>query len=107
VRKRSSERIAALPRANGGETTSVKCTTVYNTGMDLNISEARRQLLTLVEDLPKEGVTLMKHGKPVARLVPVDPPRKGRFVTVPLLEGKGEPGPLCPTIENPYDLVLP
>ncbi len=49
----------------------------------------------------------MKHGKPVARLVPIDPPRKKRIITLPLLEGKGEPGPLCPTTENPYDLIFP
>ena len=33
-------------------------------------------------------------------------PRKGRYVTGPLIRGKGKRGPLYPTDENPHDLVF-
>ena len=73
---------------------------------DLSITEFRRQCLSLLEDLPEEGIVITKHGQPVARVAPVRPIRKGKRVTVPLLEGKGRPGRLCPNTETPYDLVL-
>jgi len=38
---------------------------------ELPISEARERLLSLVDDLPREGVILTRHGNPVARLTPV------------------------------------
>jgi prevent-host-death family protein len=75
--------------------------------MDLNATELRRQLLPLLDNLPEEGITIIKHGKPVARLLPVKPPAATkRYITGPLLEGKGKPGPLCPTTETPYDLIF-
>jgi prevent-host-death family protein len=73
---------------------------------DLSITEFRRQCLTLLEDLPEEGIIITKHGHPVARVAPVRPVRKGERVTLPLLKGKGKPGPLCPSTETPYDLVF-
>jgi prevent-host-death family protein len=73
---------------------------------DLSITEFRRQCLSLLENLPDEGVVITKHGQPVARVAPVRPERKGERVTLPLLKGKGGPGPLCPSTETPYDLVL-
>ena len=33
--------------------------------------------------------------------------KKGRYVTGALIKGSGQPGPLMPTDENPYDLILP
>ena len=73
---------------------------------DLSITEFRRRCLSLLEDLPEEGIVITKHGQPVARVAPLRPMRKGERVTLPLLKGKGRPGPLCPNTETPYDLVL-
>ena len=73
---------------------------------DLSITEFRRQCLSLLEDLPEKGILITRHGQPVARVVPVRPTRKGERVMLPLLQGKGRPGPLCPNTETPYDLIL-
>jgi len=73
---------------------------------DLSITEFRHQCLALIENLPEEGIVITKHGQPVARVAPVRPARQGKRVTLPLLKGKGKPGPLCPNPETPYDLVL-
>jgi prevent-host-death family protein len=70
---------------------------------NLSITEFRRQCLPLLEDLPEEGIVITKHGRPIARVVPM---RKGERVTLPLLKGKGRPGPLCPNTETPFDLLL-
>jgi hypothetical protein len=35
-----------------------------------------------------------------------DQPSVTERVTLPLLFGKGKPGPLCPDTETPYDLVF-
>jgi hypothetical protein len=32
--------------------------------------------------------------------------RKGKYVTGPMIKGKGKLGPLFPTDENPHDLVF-
>jgi antitoxin (DNA-binding transcriptional repressor) of toxin-antitoxin stability system len=74
--------------------------------MNLNATEVRRRLLSLLDDLPEEGIIISKRGQPIARLTPVKRPRKGRYVKLPLIEGKGSPGPLCPTTGNPYDLLF-
>ena len=73
--------------------------------MQLNISEFRRRVMSLIDDLPEEGVTIMKHGNPVAKLVPAQRQDKGRYITEPPLKGKGKPGPLAPTTKFPngYD----
>lgn len=73
---------------------------------DLSITEFRRRCLSLLEDLPPGGLIVSKRGRPVARITPVRPPRKGRRVDLPLLKGKGRPGPLCPNTETPHDLVF-
>ena len=73
---------------------------------DLSITEFRRQCLSLLENLPEEGVLITKRGQPIARVAPVNPTHKGKRVVLPLLKGKGQPGPLCPDTETPYDLVL-
>jgi antitoxin (DNA-binding transcriptional repressor) of toxin-antitoxin stability system len=49
---------------------------------------------------------ITKRGHPVARVAPLHARRKGERVTLPLLRGKGRPGPRCPNTETPYDLVL-
>ena len=72
---------------------------------DLPITEFRRQCLSLLEHLPPEGLLITKHGKPVAKVTPVAP-QTGERVRLPLLEGKGQPGPLCPDTDTPYDLVF-
>jgi prevent-host-death family protein len=72
----------------------------------MNVTEVRRRILSLLDELPEDGIVITKRGQPVARLIPVKRKRKGRYVTGPLIEGKGTPGPLCPTTENPYDLVF-
>jgi hypothetical protein len=73
---------------------------------ELSITEFRRQCLSLLEDLPEEGLVITKHGPPVARVLRVRPMRKGERVTLPLLKGKGRPGPLRPNTETPYELIL-
>jgi prevent-host-death family protein len=73
---------------------------------DIGITEFRRQCLALLEDLPEEGFVITKRGRPIARVVPMRPMRKGERVTLPLLHGKGRSGPLCPNTETPYGLVL-
>ncbi len=72
---------------------------------DLSATEFRRQCLALLDQLPAEGIIITKHGQPVAKITPVRQ-RRGERVTLPLLEGTGEPGPLCPNTETPYDLVF-
>lgn len=73
---------------------------------DLNITDFRRQCLSLLENLPDKGILITKHGKPLARITPVRRVRGGRRVTLPLLKGKGRPGPLRPNTETPYDLIF-
>lgn len=73
---------------------------------DLNVTEFRRQCLGLLEELPEEGIVVTKQGRPLARVIPIHPPRKGKRVTLPLLKGTGRPGPRCPNTETPYDLVF-
>ena len=74
--------------------------------MVLNATEVRRRMLSLIDDLPAEGIVITKHGEPMARLVPVKRKAKGRYVTGPLIPGKGPLGPLCPMEENNYDLLF-
>jgi prevent-host-death family protein len=73
---------------------------------DLSITEFRRQCLALLEDLPEEGIVITKHGRPIARVVPMRPKGEGERVTLPLLRGTGRRGPLCPNTETPYELVF-
>lgn len=73
---------------------------------DLSITQFRRQCLSLMDDLPAEGIVVTKRGKPVARVTPVRVRRTGKRVALPLLKGRGERGPLCPDTETPYDLVF-
>ena len=73
---------------------------------DLSVTEFRRQCLALLEHLPDEGIVITKHGRPLARVAPVRERRRGERVTLPLLKGKGRPGPRRPNTETPYDLVL-
>jgi prevent-host-death family protein len=72
----------------------------------LSVTEFRRQCLSLLETLPEDGIVITKRGQPLARVTPVRAERQGERVALPLLKGKGRPGPLCPNTETPYDLVL-
>lgn len=74
--------------------------------MNLNVTEARRRMLSLIDDLPDEGIVITRHGEPMARLITINRARKGRYVTGPLIRGKGPLGPLCPMEENNYDLLF-
>ena len=38
---------------------------------EIPISEVRERLLSLVDDLPREGVIITRHGNPIAKLMPV------------------------------------
>ena len=74
--------------------------------MKLTVTAVRRRFFTLLNDVPEEGILITRRGEPLARLIPVKRSRGGRYVTGPLIVGKGGPGPLCPTAENAYDLLL-
>jgi antitoxin (DNA-binding transcriptional repressor) of toxin-antitoxin stability system len=75
--------------------------------MELNISELRRCLFTLINAIPAEGITITRRGKAIAQLVSIAAPCRGRRVTFPLIRSKGKPGPLAPTTKNPHDLTVP
>lgn len=79
---------------------------VYTRSVDLNVTELRRLILSLIEDLPDNGILITKRGQPRARLVPVKRRRNGRYVTGPIVPAKGLPGPLCPDRSNPYDILF-
>jgi antitoxin (DNA-binding transcriptional repressor) of toxin-antitoxin stability system len=79
---------------------------VYTLNVDVNVTELRRRILSLIEDLPDNGILITKRGQPRARLVPVKRRRKGRYVTGPIVPAKGLPGPLCPDRCNPYDVLF-
>jgi len=80
--------------------------TMYTQDMKLNVTEVRRRILSLLEDLPPEGIVITKRGQPLARLTPIKRPRKGRYINAPFVAGKGKPGPLCPTTGDAYDLLF-
>ncbi len=40
--------------------------------MEISTSEFKDQCLSLLDNIPPEGIIVTKHGKPVARLLPVD-----------------------------------
>jgi prevent-host-death family protein len=80
---------------------------MYTRGMQgLSVTEFRKRCLTLLEDLPDEGIEVTKRGEPVARVIPVRAKRAGKRVRLPLLRGKGKPGPRCPNTNTPYDLIF-
>ena len=37
----------------------------------INISDFRQQCLSLVDELPREGILISRYGNPIAKLVPV------------------------------------
>ena len=79
---------------------------VYTENMDVNITEFRRQCMTLLEELPEEGVVVTKRGKAIARITSISARRKGKLITRALHPGKGKPGPVRLDRETPYDLVF-
>jgi antitoxin (DNA-binding transcriptional repressor) of toxin-antitoxin stability system len=70
------------------------------------VTEFRRQCLSLLENLPEEGLVISKLGRPIAKVTPLPSVQRGRRVKLPLLRGRGKPGPRCPDTETPYDLVF-
>jgi prevent-host-death family protein len=40
--------------------------------MELNASRFKEQCLSLLDRLDPEGIVITKHGKPVARLIPIE-----------------------------------
>lgn len=79
---------------------------MYVSSTSLDVREVRRRLLSLIDDLPEEGIVITQIGEPFARLMPMGRAKKGEYVTGPIVAGKNKPGPLCPKDENPYDLAL-
>jgi prevent-host-death family protein len=62
--------------------------------MELSLSELRRRLLTLIDTIPREGITITRHGEPIARLIPIEAPRQGRRVRFPQIRSTCKPGAL-------------
>jgi antitoxin (DNA-binding transcriptional repressor) of toxin-antitoxin stability system len=38
---------------------------------EMNVSEFRQKCLALMDDLPAEGILITRHGRPMAKLMPV------------------------------------
>ena len=74
--------------------------------MDVTITEFRRQCMTLLEDLPEEGIVVTKRGQAIARVTSIATRGKGRRITTTLYPGKGKPGPRTLDRETPNDLVF-
>lgn len=72
----------------------------------MNVTEVRRRLLSLVDDLPREGIVITKRGRAVAEIRPLLQSRTGNFVTGPMIPARGRRGPLAPKTGNPYELVF-
>lgn len=74
--------------------------------MEINATQARQRFLALLDELPDEGIVITRRGTPLAKIVPIRAPRKGRYVKGPFVPNKGKPGPIAPTTENLYDLIF-
>jgi antitoxin (DNA-binding transcriptional repressor) of toxin-antitoxin stability system len=74
--------------------------------MEMNVTEVRRRILALLEDLPEEGIIVTKRGEPMAKIVPIPAPRKGKYVTGPFIPDRGKPGTVSLTNEAIYDLIF-
>ncbi len=58
---------------------------MYNCGMEtINISQFRETCLTLVDQLPAEGIVITRRGSPVAKIFPV---RETNADLIGILEG--------------------
>ena len=54
---------------------------------EISVSDFRQQCLTLMDDLPVEGILITRHGHPVARLLPVRPASCADMIgSVPILK---------------------
>jgi prevent-host-death family protein len=60
---------------------------MYNFLMqEISVSDFRQQCLTLMDQLPAEGILITRHGHPVARLLPVRPASCAELIgTLPIL----------------------
>jgi prevent-host-death family protein len=47
------------------------------------ISELRDRLLSLVDQLPREGVLITRHGRPIAKLIPLASPKADLIGSLP------------------------
>ena len=74
--------------------------------MELTITEFRRRCMSLIENLPEEGVVITKHGRAIARVLSVQERRKSKLITTTLYPGKEKSGPGPLDLTTPYDLVL-
>ncbi len=95
----------AHARESGDEARTIRLVESANC-LDLCIRGGALAVNSLLENLPEEGIVITKHGQPIARVAPLHPTCKGERVVLPLLKGKGRPGPQCPNTETPYDLVF-
>jgi antitoxin (DNA-binding transcriptional repressor) of toxin-antitoxin stability system len=50
---------------------------------EIPISEVRERLLSLVDDLPREGVIITRHGHPIARIMPLPSASAGLIGCLP------------------------
>lgn len=66
---------------------------------EISVSDFRQQCLTLMDQLPAEGILITRHGHPLARLLPVRPASCADLIgTIPLL--RDEPDDLFETGER-------
>ena len=72
----------------------------------MNITELRRQMLSLIDHLPGEGIVITRRGQPVAEIRPIAKPRNGKRVVAPLIPATGRKGTVMLTSENCYDFLF-
>jgi prevent-host-death family protein len=51
---------------------------MYASSTSLDVREVRRRLLSLIDDLPEEGIVITQNGEPFARLIPMERTKKGQ-----------------------------
>jgi antitoxin (DNA-binding transcriptional repressor) of toxin-antitoxin stability system len=60
----------------------------YTPRMEMAISKFKAQCLKLVDNLDDEGIILLKHNKPVARVLPIKLSREERNKLIGSMKGK-------------------
>jgi antitoxin (DNA-binding transcriptional repressor) of toxin-antitoxin stability system len=78
---------------------------MYTLGMEMNVTELRKNLLSILGDLPAEGIVVTKRGKAVATIKPVQGERGYRLTDGPLIKGKGGKGLGYDQLRTPYELL--
>ena len=74
--------------------------------MEMNITELRRQMLSLIDHLPGEGIVITRRGQPVAEIRPIAKPGKEKRVVSPLIPATGRKGTVMLTSENCHDFLF-